>query len=273
MASLPSPPFIDIAGVHNFRGVGGSHVGPGLLYRSADPSKATKAGLEKMRQDLGIRIIFDLRSAPEIKRDGKEWAGIPVDNPDVFKAYEIERRWVPVFAEQDYGPEQVGLRYQAYTSGSKGFVKAYHDILLAAPKAYGTIFRHLAQEKPSPCLIHCTAGKDRTGVLVALLLLQVGASEEEIADEYALTDLGLAEKKPEFIERLLQNPALQGNREGVMNMVSSKKENMLASIEMIREDFGSPERYMKEYCKLSEDEVERVKKNVSEGALVNMGKP
>jgi len=50
---LPSPPFVDVPGVANFRGIGGHHVGPGLVYRAADPSKATKAGLEKMSKDLG----------------------------------------------------------------------------------------------------------------------------------------------------------------------------------------------------------------------------
>jgi len=53
MTSLPSPPFIDIPGIANFRGVGQGYVGPGLLYRSADPTRATKAGLEKMSKDLG----------------------------------------------------------------------------------------------------------------------------------------------------------------------------------------------------------------------------
>lgn len=53
MPDLPSPPFIDIPGVANFRGIGGAYVGPGLVYRAADPSQATKTGREKMSQDLG----------------------------------------------------------------------------------------------------------------------------------------------------------------------------------------------------------------------------
>ncbi|KAK0252218.1 hypothetical protein LTS09_012781 [Friedmanniomyces endolithicus] len=271
MTSLPSPPFIDVAGIANFRGVGQGYVGPGLLYRSADPTRATKAGLEKMSKDLGIRVIYDLRSKPEIERLGKEWEGEAVDDPNVFQKYGITRQWIPVFAEQDYGPEQVGLRYKEYTrSGSKGFVKAYRDILLSGKDAYGIVFRHLAQEKPTPCLIHCTAGKDRTGVLVALLFLHAGAPVDVIADEYALTDLGLAEKKPEFIERLLLNPALGGNRQGVENMVSSKRENMLATLDMIRKEYGSAGEYMKKQCGLSDAEVQRVRKNIIDGALEKM---
>ncbi|TKA47261.1 hypothetical protein B0A54_02739 [Friedmanniomyces endolithicus] len=258
MTSLPSPPFIDVPGIANFRGVGQGYVGPGLLYRSADPTRATKAGLEKMSKDLGKRL-------------GKEWEGEAVDDPNVFQKYGITRQWIPVFAEQDYGPEQVGLRYKEYTrSGSEGFVKAYSDILVSGKDAYGTVFRHLAQEKPTPCLIHCTAGKDRTGVLVALLFLHAGAPADVIANEYALTDLGLAEKKPEFIERLLLNPALGGNREGVENMVSSKRENMLATLEMIRKEYGSAGEYMKKQCGLSDAEVQRVRKNIMDGALEKM---
>ncbi|KAK4542480.1 hypothetical protein LTR36_006732 [Oleoguttula mirabilis] len=269
--SLPSPPFIEIPGIFNFRGIGGHYVGPGLIFRSADPTKATSIGLQKMRQDLGIRVIYDLRSAPEIKRDGPEWAGVAVDKADVFEPYGIKREWVPVFAEKDYGPEQVALRYKEYTrSGSEGFVQAYRDILRAGTAAYGTILRHLAQDKPAPCLVHCTAGKDRTGVLVALLFMLAGAPVDDIAEEYALTDLGLAPLKPLFIERLLKNPVLEGDVEGVKNMVSSKAENMLATVEMINQEFGGAEVYMTKTCGLTEAEVKRLRKNITEGALANM---
>lgn len=187
-----------------------------------------------------------------------------VDAEDPFQAHNITRHWVPVFAAEDYGPEQVALRYKNYTrSGSEGFVKAYHDILLAGgPKAYKTIFTHLAQENATPCLVHCTAGKDRTGVIVALLLLLAGMEEEKIAEEYSLTDLGLAPLKPLFMERLLKNPALEGNEDGVRNMVGSKKENMIATLEMFKREFGTPERYMKEHCGISEEEIERLRKNL-----------
>lgn len=211
----------------------------------------------------GITTIFDLRSAPEIKRDGPEWKDVPVESQDVFKPYGINHTWVPVFAEEDYGPEQVALRYKEYTrGGSEGFVKAYHDILLSAPSAYGAMFRHLAQEDAKPCLVNCTAGKDRTGVIVALLLSLAGIGEEQIAEEYALTDQGLAALRPVFVERLLKNPALEGNREGVTNMVSSKKENMLAALEMIQKDFGGAEEYMREKCGLGDKEIEQIRKNL-----------
>ncbi|GIZ44898.1 hypothetical protein CKM354_000808200 [Cercospora kikuchii] len=262
---LPSPPFVDVPGTANFRDAGdGKTFRKGLVYRSADPSKTTAEGMQLLRNDLGISAIFDLRSLPEIQRDGPEWQGADKDAADPFAEHGIKRYWTPVFAAQDYGPEQVALRYKQYTlAGSEGFVKAYTDILLAAPEAYTKIFRHLAAADAKPCLVHCTAGKDRTGVVVALLKLLVGVDKEAIAEEYALTDQGLAHLKPLFTERLLRNPALQGNREGVANMTSSKKENMLATMDMIEKEFSGAERYMREYCKLDDGEIEALKKNLA----------
>lgn len=60
MANLPSPPFVDIPGIANFRDIGGQptssgqDVRQGLVFRSADPSKATEEGMKNMGQDLGM---------------------------------------------------------------------------------------------------------------------------------------------------------------------------------------------------------------------------
>lgn len=215
----------------------------------------------------GLKTIFDLRSAPEIKRDGPEWANVEVAKDDVFEPYGIHRDWVPVFAEQDYGPEQVALRYKQYTRGGEGFVNAYRDILKAGcgpDGAYTKILKQLAKPDVKPCLIHCTAGKDRTGVIVALLLMLVDVPKEAVAEEYALTDLGLADLKPLFQERLLKNPALRGDHEGVKNMVSSVAPAMEASIDMIEKEFGGAQNYMQEKCGLSDAEIKQLKENLLE---------
>lgn len=58
--TLPSPPFVDVPGIYNFRDIGhGQQVRSGLLYRSADPSKATEVGLQKMSQDLGKVSLYN----------------------------------------------------------------------------------------------------------------------------------------------------------------------------------------------------------------------
>lgn len=111
-------------------------------------------------------------------------------------------------------------------------------------------------------VIHCTAGKDRTGLLSALLLSLACWSDAAIADEYALTEVGLGPLREELVRRLLEKPVLAGDEAGVRNMVGSKRENMLASLEMVRSDFGGWEAYVQEKCGLGEGELDRLRRRV-----------
>ena len=121
MVDLPSPPFVTVEGIQNFRSIGetpissDTKVRPGILFRSADPSNASEAGLLKLKE-LGITHVFDLRSSVEVARDA--WnSGKTADPEATSEATEsmgITRCWTPVFAEDDYSPEKLALRYKQY---------------------------------------------------------------------------------------------------------------------------------------------------------------
>jgi len=114
-AGLPSPPFIDVNGIHNFRDIGGYPVASksiktGVVYRCAEPTLVTEDGIKTMKR-LGITHFYDLRSNTEIQRHiaagkagVKEWEG-------------CERVFVPVFADLDYSPEALALRFKQYFGG------------------------------------------------------------------------------------------------------------------------------------------------------------
>lgn len=286
MTELPSPPFINVPGVANFRDVGGypcqsitdstppaSHaqqrsIRRGLLFRSADFNKIQPDGLTKVK-DLGIRKVFDFRSSPELKSGSSFGDLLGSNNTDLSDA-PIERIWTPVFAEQDYGPDKVARRAQLYaTSGSAGFVQAYRDILDSGIDAFRVILAHLASEAPpEPCLVHCTAGKDRTGVFVAIVLVLCGVFPEVASSEYALTDLGLAHMKRGFVEKAMAAPGFEGGRAKAEDMISSKRENMLATLKMIEDVYGGVERYVTEVLALDADTLRRLRRN-----LISTDKP
>ncbi|KAK1580282.1 tyrosine phosphatase [Colletotrichum navitas] len=273
-AKLPSPPFHAIPGLPNFRDAGGYPIDaqpgcilrPGVVFRSAEPSRLTDDGITRL-QDLGITHVFDLRSTIELKRlaqagtscDVREWPG-------------AQRVFVPVFRDQDYGPEAIALRYRNYSSDStEGFTKAYTDILRTASEPdhpndpFRTILSHLATPNPpSPMLIHCTAGKDRTGVICAIILSLCGVADEVIAHEYSLTDIGLQDRREEIANHLLATEALKGNLEGVRRMISSPyvKESMLATLAKLREEYGSIETYVQNRCRLSAEAIDRIRSNL-----------
>ncbi|KAK2022672.1 tyrosine phosphatase [Colletotrichum zoysiae] len=269
---LPSPPFHTIPGLPNFRDAGGYPIDaqpgrilrPGVVFRSAEPSRLTDDGVTRL-QDLGITHVYDLRSTIELKRlahagtscDVREWPG-------------AQRVFVPVFRDQDYGPEAIALRYRNYSSDSTdGFTKAYTDILRTASESdhpndpFRTILSHLATPKPpSPMLVHCTAGKDRTGVICAIILCLCGVADEVVAHEYSLTDVGLQDRREEIVNHLLATEALKGNFEGARRMISSPKESMLATLAKLREEYGSIEAYVQNRCRLSAEAIARIRSNL-----------
>ncbi|ROW10248.1 hypothetical protein VMCG_01776 [Cytospora schulzeri] len=271
---LPSPPFVDIPGLRNFRDCGGYPVAntddkkvvrSGVVFRSSEPSMITDEGISILRDQLKITHVYDLRSQTEIERDTKnggrhvkEWDG-------------AQRIFVPVFLHEDSSPEAIAKRYANFSSkSSEGFVQVYARILEAGsspdgPQPFAVILRHLASPSPSPppaLLAHCTAGKDRTGVICALILSLCGVSDEAVAHEYSLTDLGLKERKEEFISHLILEDPLKDDREAAERMVSSKRESMVGTLKMIREKYGGVEEFVRKECGLSDGDIEQIRRNL-----------
>ncbi|CAD6443949.1 38062db6-ce87-42d9-9ac4-7bb3f2de0d0f [Sclerotinia trifoliorum] len=257
------PPFITVEGIPNFRDLGGyalasgsQSVRLGVVYRCGEPQKVTKNGIATM-QKLGITHIYDLRSQEELNKN------VAAGRGGVVEWEGCQRVFAPVFLE-DYSPERIAIRFRDYASkGTEGFTRAYTDILNNAPTSYRTILLHLANEPTKPLIVHCTAGKDRTGVLCALILSLCGVDDEVVAREYSLTEFGLPQEwKAGIIKHLMEHPAIKDDHEGAENLISSKAENMLATLKMLIEKFGGAEGYVIEKCGLTAGEVEKIRKNL-----------
>jgi hypothetical protein len=256
-SNLPSPPFLHVEGVPNFRDLGGypckassssstdgkiSILRRGILYRCAHPTHLTQSGATYMTSQLGVRDMYDLRSAPEIARlatavsqQGKsvyplaDAATGALDSVPGFT-----RHFTPVYAEEDYGPVALARKLKWYTAAaesndlgfeySSGFVMAYRDIATHGAGAYEKIFRHILERPSEGLVFHCTAGKDRTGVFGALVMKLVGVREETICWEYALTEPGLGDWRREFVERISKTGLGGGGAKSEEKVDGEKKE-------------------------------------------------
>ncbi|MEV7186274.1 tyrosine-protein phosphatase [Kitasatospora sp. NPDC093102] len=164
--------------LHNFRDLGGypaaggRSVRWGLVYRSDSLGKlGSPEDLDRLRA-LGVRTVIDLRYPWEIAAKGRvpDFEGLEYHN------LSIEHR---PYDQAEIDPELDPWRYLA-----DRFAEVAEDGVKEIRQALDVI---TAAE--APVVFHCASGKDRTGLIAALLLTLLGAGEDDIAADFALTEL------------------------------------------------------------------------------------
>jgi protein-tyrosine phosphatase len=179
---------IPLAGASNFRDFGGyaakggKRVKLGKLYRSDRLSGLTAEDYTKLAP-LNFRLVCDLRRPHEAAGAPTQWPG--AEAPELLAA-PLVRTETPVGAERD---SLEGSRRDAETS-RRMMVEIYRRLIEdeGPYPAYRAIFERLAHaDRPYPAIIHCTAGKDRTGVVCALMLDVLGVAREDIVEDFMLT--------------------------------------------------------------------------------------
>lgn len=168
----------------NFRDIGGLPTGgggvvrPGILYRSEGPASFSDIHRGEL-QALGIRLVCDLRADTERRKDPNDWAhGSRLMNLDVTADLRVETNDGWMALRDDPTPEAA---HRALTGN-----------YAAIPEAVRPHLRDLIQaiiDGETPVLVHCTAGKDRTGVLMALLLLALDVPHTLIVADYERSDV------------------------------------------------------------------------------------
>ena len=171
--------------MENFRDYGGyasrhgGRIATGRLYRSAHHGAATADDLVRLA-GLDIACVVDLRRPRE--RDMQ-----PSRRPDPFTARLVQCD----LGDQAEAPHVAFLRETDLTQGSvRDFFFDYYAKAPFEPRHLELFARYFAVlgEIDGPVLIHCTAGKDRTGLLAALTHQVLGAHADDIAADYLLTN-------------------------------------------------------------------------------------
>jgi protein-tyrosine phosphatase len=221
MTALPRQcPALSLVGAINFRDLGGYHTRDGRrtrfgrVFRSNSLQELTQDDLQIIRERLGLATVLDLRSGREISRDGLG----PLEHEPL--------RYVnlPMLQEKrDYQPGRVetGLvdRYLSYLDFAReNVVKALETIAEAQPLVF-----------------HCSAGKDRTGVLAALVLGCLGVDSETVVSDYAANQqareaiIEFLRRRPSYAERLDELPS---------SALDAEPETMREFLYLLEERYG-----------------------------------
>lgn len=186
---LACPPFIPISGSFNVRDIGYNTSGAvrqGYILRAGSLENLTADGQSEL-QTLGIKTIFDLRSEKE--KHLFPTADIP----------SVENKWFPstttnITTADAQIPKEPA---EPFTLTSM-----YLEILQTHKPSYRAVFEHIRDHPEKPFLFHCTAGKDRTGLLAALILAISGVELAHINYEYALTRVGIEPVRDMLLAKL-----------------------------------------------------------------------
>jgi protein-tyrosine phosphatase len=168
---------IEFARLYNFRDVGGYRTDGGMevrwrrLYRSSSLHMLADDDLDRFRA-LGVRTVIDLRHPSEVAYRGRAPQG-----PNYHNLPVEHRRWDTV---RDYHPDAGVARF---------FADRYLEVSQDGHRELRSALEVIAEAENAPMVVHCAAGKDRTGLLVALVLRLLGVSEEDVVADYALTGL------------------------------------------------------------------------------------
>jgi protein-tyrosine phosphatase len=219
---------ITLEGAVNFRDLGGYPAGDGqqtrwrLLFRADGLGDLTEADFETMRA-LGIRTVIDLRSGEELERGRFDVEAHPV----TFHHFPIIEK-LPDAEEFDRRPGLLGAQYL--------------DMVRDAGAAFVRVLRVLAGPDALPAVFHCTAGKDRTGVLSALVLSLLGVDEESVVADYALSGAAMTRLRAKIV---VKYPESRETIENISEVFAAEPAQMEALLDHLRAEHGSVVAYLR----------------------------
>lgn len=179
MATVPLERFIPLKGCYNFRDLGGYPTQDGRtvkwrrLFRSDNHYHLTNEDVEYVANTLGVVTVVDLRTPDEFRKDASRANTIP----------SAQYHNIPFLQELATG----GLMNTDQDPVER-YATAYLGILRNAGNHIARALTTLATGDSLPAVFHCSAGKDRTGLLSALVLGMLGVSKETIIEDYAITN-------------------------------------------------------------------------------------
>lgn len=251
------PRWKDIEGVCNFRDIGGwqsalpswssgKHVKYGRVFRCASIDNMTPQGQLALKQ-LGITKVYDFRSQFEVQRGQFE-------NLKDVEFISLEAEAITEDSKQFYyGMAESWQNYQ----------KVYEYLVEEVIPTYKPIFEHL-RDSQDPVLYHCTAGKDRTGTMTAMILKLLRVPNEIIAREYELTVEGLKPAHAQlahFVQPLLAKSGLP-EHPSIENLLGSKYEVMIAFLLNFDKKYLQVEHYFEQKMGFSQQDLETIRQNL-----------
>ena len=246
-----------LEGAINFRDLGGYRTADGRrvkwgrVFRSGALTSLTDSDLITLQQ-LDLRQVLDLRttgeslSAPDRLPEGAAYVPLPVrsETGTLAQFYALWR----------YYNRLDKLLLQTYT----------RTILEQNASLFGEVFRRLAQDGGTPAVVHCTAGKDRTGILSALLLGTLGVPESTIIADYSLTNRYFEPISSAIKAQMQALDRIGLSADDMHPLLLANPETMKAALAYVNRRYDSIEAYLQQRAGVDEATLARLRGSLLE---------
>ena len=243
----------------------GKKVKSGVLVRSGKLCKLTDEGKLALRK-MGVKTVIDLRipeeimAKPDPKLDGVKY--VRINLADAKCKFYLMSKWGVGVTAENYDSVVTAIAKTNMDLGEmyiEGVIESDYG-----RKALKQVFSLLSNHKDGAILWHCSGGKDRTGIVAALLLSVLDVDRETILNDYELTN--------DFVqgERLVMKFAslffgdTDKEKLGVATIAGVRRDFMAATLSYIDLHYGSPLQFLRTQCGVTDTEIQRIKNNYLE---------
>ena len=264
MSPFRDPHPVVLGRVANFRDLGGhttrdgARLRSGRIFRSGHLAHASDEDLKQLAE-LGVRRIFDFRTEADIAAegadrlpDGASYLRLPM--PDPAKHQDL-RGLINNTSEQSME--------ELFGDGKAAAMMREAAALLVRERreAYRVFLAELAREEFRPALFHCSAGKDRAGWAGSLVLLALGVEEEQVVEQYLLSNRNQAEMRARIAS---EERGRTSWGEMLKPFIEVRREYIEASFAAVHADWGGFDRYLHEGLGVTPAQREQLRESLLE---------
>ncbi len=251
------PRALALEGSWNVRDLGGylttdgRRVRYGCLYRGGALGGLTADDHQRLGA-LGLRAVCDLRSTQEVTAEpdhlppGVRYQHVPLMTLEENSSQRIRRLIVDPRALQTALPE------------------SYVMFLRDSPRVFGAVILHAADANALPLLFHCTAGKDRTGLTAALILLALGVPEDVVIADYTLSNHAYPYYS-RYVTKMTRRLMLFGLRlRDLRPLLVADAATLRHALDWLKSDYGSVEAYLRDCAGVDDAALARLRATLLE---------
>ena len=238
---------LNLKGLRNARDISYSDIKEKKLLRSENLSKLTNEDVKVLKEEYNLKYIIDLRTHKERKQKDRiipnvEYIHIPM-NTYKDPIYKVDK----------------DAKKKSRNGLLPNLCEYYRRLVSIEKKDLWTkLFHILLKNDDGAILWHCASGKDRTGVVAAIIEYMLGVSDKDVMDDYLLTNKNLVTPFRYKIASFLF--LVKKTRHEFRKLFTAREEYLKASIDYIKETYGGVDGFLSNVCGINKDEKERLKK-------------